>query len=122
VDDEAMILRLAASILERYGYTVLTAPSGRFALDLFRRMHDRIDLLVVDMLMPEMNGVELAEGLRSIDPNCRILLSSGYTLDQDVEELMERGAFNGFLPKPYRMNQLARQIRGGLDVRVRTVA
>jgi PAS domain S-box-containing protein len=122
VDDETMILRLGASILERYGYTALTATSGRAALDLFRARRDEIGLVVVDMVMPEMNGAELAERLLEIDAQCRVLLSSGYTLDQSAEILLADGSFIGFLPKPYRMGQLARHVRHALDAPVKAVS
>lgn len=115
VDDETMILKLGASLLERYGYRVLTATSGQVALDLFRSHRDRIDLVVLDMIMPGMNGAELATRLSEISPGTRILLSSGYALDHGAEELLTNGTFLGFLAKPYRMSQLARKVRHALD-------
>jgi CheY-like chemotaxis protein len=120
VDDEPVILRLGASILERYGYTVLTAPSGRAALNLVEAHAGTIDLIVLDMVMPEMNGAELARALRARDPHCRILFSSGYTLDQDAESILKASGMLGFLPKPYRMSQLVHHVRHALDAPVPT--
>lgn len=118
VDDEPVILRLGASILERYGYTVLTAPSGKAALNLYQQQRGRIDLVVLDMVMPEMNGAELARHLREIASDCKILLSSGYAIDQGAEEIFKTGGLVGFLPKPYRMSQLVHHVRRALDTPV----
>ena len=74
------------------------------------------------MVMPKMNGAELAERLLDIDAGCRVLLSSGYTLDQSAEILLADGSFIGFLPKPYRMGQLARHVRHALDTPVKAVS
>ena len=79
-----------------------------------------VDLVVLDMVMPHMNGADLAERLREIDPNCRILLSSGYTLDRDAEALLQAGGFIGFLPKHFRMGQLVRHVRRALDMPIPT--
>jgi PAS domain S-box-containing protein len=115
VDDEPVILRLGSSVLERYGYTVLTALGGAEALQIQQDHLKRIDLIVLDMIMPEMNGAELARHLREADPQCRLLLSSGYTMERDAEELIQTEGLIGFLPKPYRMSQLVQHVRRALD-------
>ncbi|MBN1475877.1 PAS domain S-box protein [Candidatus Sumerlaeota bacterium] len=115
VDDEPVILRLGSSVLERYGYTVLTALTGAEALQIQHDHPGRIDLIILDMIMPHMNGAELARRLREADPHCRLLLSSGYTMQRDAEELVQTGGMIGFLPKPYRMSQLIHHVRKALD-------
>jgi len=109
VDDEDGVRMVAARMLEQLGYHVLLAPSGSRALEIYPREQDRIDLVILDMLMPGMGGVETFQKLKGVDPKVRVLLSSGYSLDGEAQQVMAAGA-RGFIQKPYRLAALSRQV------------
>jgi signal transduction histidine kinase len=111
VDDEDGIRLVAGRILEQLGYQVLSAEGGLQALEIYRRERDRIDLVILDMLMPGMGGAETFQKLRGLDPGVRVLLSSGYSLDGEAQEVMAAGA-RGFIQKPYRLAVLSRKVAG----------
>ena len=114
VDDEEMILEVAQQMLVTLGYTVLTAGGGTQALDVFRKNHERIDMVVLDMIMPQMSGGKVFALIREIDPQARILLSSGYSIDGQAMEIMCQGC-RGFIQKPFSIEGLALKIREVLD-------
>ena len=109
VDDEEILRKLATEILEMCGYTVLTAANGEEAVKLFRAFSGQIDLVLLDMMMPVMSGREAFLKLREINPQARILLSSGFRSDARVQELLV-GGVNGFIDKPYTMRSLAQAV------------
>jgi CheY-like chemotaxis protein len=114
VDDEAAVVSLAALMLERYGYEVMTAPSGAEALHLFEVWPDLdVDLVMVDIVMPEMNGVELAERLRLIRPDLPVLYFSAYSYQDLLGPIFRRNL--PYLPKPFTSAQLTKKIREVLD-------
>ncbi len=113
VDDEPMIRELGRSILERQGYRVLQAEDGAVALDIFQQRTGEIDLVVLDLTMPNLSGREAFRRLREIDPNAGVLLSSGYSTDEF--EPGELDGVLGFIPKPYRIDELAAAVRAALD-------
>ena len=109
-EDERAVRRVVRDALTRLGYTVLTAEDGPTALEVAARHDGPIDLLLTDVVMPGMNGAELARRMREARPDIRVLYASGYTDDAIVHEgvLME-GLF--FLPKPFTPSQLAQRVR-----------
>jgi len=109
IDDEKMILDVGCELLEELGYTVLSALSGREALDIFRKNSDKIDLIIMDMIMPGMGGGETFDRIRNINPNVKVLLSSGYSVNGQATKILRRGC-NGFIQKPFNLNQLAEKI------------
>ena len=109
IDDEKMILDVGCELLEELGYTVLSALSGREALDLFQKNSNKIDLVIMDMIMPGMGGGETFDRLRNINPNVKVLLSSGYSVDGQATKILRRGC-DGFIQKPFNLNQLAEKI------------
>ncbi|MBU0991653.1 MAG: response regulator [Proteobacteria bacterium] len=109
IDDEENIINVTREMLESMGYTVMTAKSGNEGIDVFRRNSERIDVLILDMIMPGMSGGETMEHIKNIDPNARILLSSGYGREGAAEEIMARGC-DGFIQKPYDLEKLSRKI------------
>jgi two-component system, cell cycle sensor histidine kinase and response regulator CckA len=109
VDDEDGVRMVAGRILEQLGYQVLSAESGLRALEIYRQKRDRIDLVILDMLMPAMGGPETFQELKAIDPGVRVLLSSGYSLDGEAQEVMAAGA-RGFIQKPYRLAMLSHKV------------
>ncbi|GAB4362671.1 MAG: hypothetical protein Kow00128_02620 [Deltaproteobacteria bacterium] len=113
-DDEEMIRDLGRQILEMQGYTVITAADGQEAIDRYIRDRSRIDLVLLDMTMPHLSGVEVMERIRELDPGAKILLSSGYRADAgDAERKVSKAS--AFLPKPYRPDLLAKTVREVLD-------
>ncbi len=114
VDDEEMIRDLGKQILTMEGYTVITAEDGLEAVDLFLAGRGTIDLVLLDLTMPRMSGLEVMERIRKVDSQVKVVLSSGYR----AEEAHDRERFSGasaFLSKPYRMDVLSRTIRDVLD-------
>ena len=105
VDDEPLVRRLARKILESTGYRVELAEDGQAALDIYQRHRDEIDLVILDLVMPRMNGAECYQQLKRLNPNIRVLLASGYRLNTDVGGLLSSGAV-GFVQKPYDRRSL----------------
>ena len=116
VDDETMLLEVGSELLEMVGYQVQSADSGQKAIDIFQRDKDEIDLVLFDMIMPGMNGGELFDKLMEIRPDVKTILSSGYSIDGQAQEIMERGC-NGFIQKPFDLKSLSRKIRDILEGR-----
>jgi CheY-like chemotaxis protein len=110
VDDEPMITEVGQAILIALGYRVLVAASGQEALDTYSANQEQIALLIIDMIMPHMGGGELFDRLKSINPAAKVLLSSGYSIDGQAREILERGC-QGFIQKPFSISQLSVKIR-----------
>jgi PAS domain S-box-containing protein len=109
IDDEKMILDVGRELLEELGYTVLSALSGREALDIFQKNSNKIDLVIMDMIMPGMGGGETFDRLKAINPNIKVLLSSGYSVNGQASKILHRGC-DGFIQKPFNLNKLAEKI------------
>jgi two-component system cell cycle sensor histidine kinase/response regulator CckA len=114
VDDEDMILDVGQKMLEAMGYKVLLARGGREAVEVYGKHKEEIDLVVLDMIMPDVGGGEAYDVMKENDPNVKVLLSSGYSMDGQATEILERGC-NGFIQKPFNMNELSGKIREILD-------
>ena len=114
VDDEEMILNVGEKVLSSMGYTVLRALSGEKAIELYQEQGDAIDLVILDMIMPGIGGGETFDRLRTIDPHARVLLSSGYSVDGQATEILQRGC-NGFIQKPFDIKKLSQKIRTILE-------
>ncbi len=100
VDDEPYILRSSQRLLKAMGYPVLTAKGGREAIEVFKRSTKAVDLVILDMTMPDMSGTDTFEALRAIDPEIKVLLCSGYSSDGEAGEILRRGC-SGFIQKPF---------------------
>jgi two-component system cell cycle sensor histidine kinase/response regulator CckA len=110
VEDEEMLLEIETSMLENSGYTVLAVPSGELAEAMLRKHLSEIDLLVTDVIMPEINGMELAVKLQAICPKLKVLFMSGYPADVlDRQANIKEGAH--FLQKPFSMQALTSKVR-----------
>lgn len=114
VDDETMLLEVGSELLEMVGYQIQSASSGQKAIDIFQRDKEKIDLVLFDMIMPGMNGGELFDKLKEIRPDVKTILSSGYSIDGQAQEIMERGC-NGFIQKPFDLKSLSRKIMDVLE-------
>ncbi len=105
VDDEDIIIEVGGQMLEKLGYEVLTAGTGQEAVGTYRTMGSRVDAVILDLIMPDMGGGETFDRLREIDPDVRVLLSSGYSIDGEASEILDRGC-KGFIQKPFRLSEL----------------
>jgi two-component system cell cycle sensor histidine kinase/response regulator CckA len=114
VDDERMILDVTREMLEGLGYRVLVAQGGTDAMDIYRADHGKIDLVILDMIMPGMGGGELLDRMKAVNADVRIILSSGYSLNGEARTIMARGA-RLFLQKPFRLDNLSQKIREALE-------
>jgi len=114
VDDEDMIIDVGQEILKALGYKVLLARSGKEAIELYKANKDKIDMVILDMIMPDMGGGDTYERMKKINPDINTLLSSGYIINGQVDEILEVGC-NGFIQKPFNMRQLSQKIREILD-------
>ncbi len=110
VDDEEVVRLTCADMLRHLGYEVLVAASGEEALALYRTEGPRISLAIVDMIMPGMGGDATLAELRRIDPEVRVLLASGYSIERQASRALAQGS-NGFLQKPFTMAELASKVR-----------
>jgi len=106
VDDEEMIIEVAKIMLQRLGYKVITATCGKEALRIYKEKMDEIKLVILDMIMPEMGGKKVYEHLKEINPDVKVLLSSGYSLNGEAQKILEEGC-NGFIQKPYNITEMS---------------
>lgn len=114
VDDEEIIRGLCSSVLSRHGYRVLPAVDGRDALQIYAQREREIDLVVLDLSMPNLSGLETLERLRAFRPDVRVILSSGYSLDP-AHDMLRQPCVAGFIAKPYQPLDLVRMVRQALD-------
>jgi PAS domain S-box-containing protein len=114
VDDEEAIREVGVEILEALGYAPVAAGTGDQALDILRAHSGGIDLAIVDLVMPGMNGAALCDKLREMHPGIKLLLSSGYSLDGEMSSILERGC-HGFIQKPFALRELSHKLRQILD-------
>jgi two-component system cell cycle sensor histidine kinase/response regulator CckA len=106
VDDEKIIIDVTQRLLKKLGYKVLIAENGKMALQLYEKHKDEINLVILDMTMPEMSGKDTFLSLKAIDPKVKVVLSSGYSLNQQVTEVMEQGCL-AFIQKPFDIVDLS---------------
>lgn len=114
VDDDDMVIYVGVKMLEKIGYKVMKARTGKEAIEIYRENQKKIDLVILDMIMPEMGGGEVYDFLKSMNPRIKVLLSSGYSLKGEAKGILERGC-NGFIQKPINMKDLSLKIRKILD-------
>jgi nitrogen-specific signal transduction histidine kinase len=114
VDDEEMILEIGKDMLEKLGYRIIVAKNGMQALEIYEREQNEIDMVILDMIMPDMSGSETYGRLKKINPAIRTLLSSGYSLDGKAQAILNSGC-NGFIQKPFNLTNLSQKVRKILD-------
>jgi signal transduction histidine kinase/CheY-like chemotaxis protein len=113
-EDEEVIREMAQIGLESKGYRVLSAPDGAAALSTYRDHQTEIDLVIADMVMPRMSGPELFSRIKEINPDVRVVVSSGYSHDQEGQRMLRHGCL-GYLQKPYNIESLNHLVRSVLD-------
>lgn len=114
VDDEAVIVDVMQEVLETLGYRVICARSGKEALAQYQATQEKISLVILDMIMPDLGGGETFDQLKAMDPEVKVILSSGYSLIGQAKQIMARGC-NGFIQKPFRIQEVSQKIREVLD-------
>ncbi|MBW1783173.1 MAG: response regulator, partial [Deltaproteobacteria bacterium] len=114
VDDEEMIIDVTKELLKRLGYNVLTAGNGKEAIEIYEEKKERIDIVVLDMIMPDMSGGDTFDRMKEIDPDVKVLLSSGYSINDHAKGILDRGC-HGFVQKPFKLHELSQKLRKILD-------
>ncbi|MCP4110203.1 MAG: response regulator [Desulfobacteraceae bacterium] len=114
VDDEYTITDVGKKMMDLLGYNVLTAANGHEAIEVYKKNQEKISLVILDMVMPDMGGGETFDVLKEISNDIKVLLSSGYSLDGEVSLILERGC-NGFIQKPFNLEKLSGKIREIID-------
>jgi len=115
VDDEEVVRSIAAAMLQRLGFSVVTAEHGAEAVEVFLARHDEIDCVLLDSRMPHMGGEEAFDRLREIRGDVPVVLCSGFTEEGVVEQMLAKG-LAGFLQKPYDLRALEKQLRAIEDL------
>jgi two-component system, cell cycle sensor histidine kinase and response regulator CckA len=105
IDDEEIAMNVGTQILEHLEYQVIQARGGQEALERLKKNSDAIDIVIIDMVMPEMSGIEAFERIRADFPHVKILMASGHILDAEARRLLEHGA-DGFIKKPYTVQEM----------------
>ncbi len=114
IDDEERILEAGIHMLELLGYNLIVCKNGDEAVKIYSEYKDDIDMVILDMIMPGMDGGEVFDRLKVIHPDVKVLLSSGYSINGNASKILERGC-NGFIQKPFTMEQLSTRVREILD-------
>jgi CheY-like chemotaxis protein len=114
IDDEELIIEVGRELLEELGYTVFLARSGKEAIETYKKNKDEIDMVLLDMIMPEMDGGETYNRLKEINSDIKVLLSSGYSINGQAKTILPKG-WNGFIQKPFDMKKLSQKLREILD-------
>jgi two-component system, cell cycle sensor histidine kinase and response regulator CckA len=114
VDDEDMILDVGRDMIESLGYEVLIAGNGKEAVEIYEKNMEKLNMVILDIIMPLMDGSETYDKLKEINPDIKVLLSSGYGINGQATEIMDRGC-NGFIQKPFNISTLSKKIRDVLE-------
>jgi two-component system cell cycle sensor histidine kinase/response regulator CckA len=110
VDDEDATRQVAQDMLKALGYKILPAKSGKDAVEMYGKHKDMIDLIILDMVMPDMGGSKTFDQLKKINADAKVLLASGYSINGEASKIVKRGC-NGFLQKPFTIKELSESIR-----------
>ena len=113
IDDEEAVLTVSKNMLSGLGYHVLTAHNGRKALEIYTKKSQTIDLVMLDMIMPEMSGGDTFDHLIVLNPDVKVILCSGYSMNSQASQIIERGC-RYFLQKPFSMHALSQKVREAL--------
>ena len=114
VDDERTVLEVNNEILASLGYNILIAGNGPDALSLYLENIERIQLVILDLIMPGMSGSETFDRLKQVNSEIKVLLSSGYGMNKNVQQILDRGC-RGFIQKPFNIGDLSKKLREVLN-------
>lgn len=109
VDDEDIVIESVGCMIEHLGYQLITARSGKEAIQIYDTHGSNIDLVILDMIMPNMNGSETFDRLKAADPNIQIILSTGYSADGQANDILKRGC-RGLITKPFTLGELSEKL------------
>jgi len=109
-DDEDLVLDVAVGYLKKLGYGALTAGNGFEAVEVYKKNSDKIKLVILDLIMPHMGGGQAYNSIKQVNPEVKVLLSSGYSINGQAQEILDRGC-DGFIQKPFGMPELASKIK-----------
>ncbi|MDX9869707.1 MAG: response regulator, partial [Candidatus Cloacimonadales bacterium] len=109
VDDELFVRKMAREMLETCGYYVMTANNGNECLDIYKSQSHKIDLIILDMIMPQKSGKDTFIELKAFDENVKVLLTSGFKQDERIKNITNMG-IKGFIQKPYTLEQLSKTV------------
>jgi two-component system, cell cycle sensor histidine kinase and response regulator CckA len=116
VDDEQVITEVTGAMIQGLGYRVIIARSGEEAVEIYRANQDQINLVIMDMIMPGSGGGTAIDRIRTMTPEIKIILSSGYSLNGEAKDIMNRGGAQAFLQKPFSFGVLSQKIREVLEM------
>ncbi len=114
VDDEEIIIDVGKDLLENLGHKVFVADSGEHAIEILAELGEKINLVILDLVMPGLDGSKTFDRIRELLPDMPVLLSSGYPSNGQADEVLRKGC-NGFIQKPFNLSELSLQIRKILD-------
>ncbi|MCK4980366.1 MAG: response regulator, partial [Candidatus Delongbacteria bacterium] len=114
IDDEKMVLDTTSEVIKNLNYLPILAMSGVDGLDIFEKKHEQISMVILDMIMPKMDGEEIFRKLKNIDPEVKVLISSGYSITSKIRNIFENGG-KGFIQKPFNIVDLSAKIKTILD-------
>ena len=109
VDDEELVLDVEVTLLQRVGYNTLIANNSGEACQVFKDKYEQIDLVILDMIMPDENGATTYKRLKKINPDVKVLISTGYVKDGNVEEILNDSQ-NALITKPFKLGEFANKI------------
>lgn len=114
IDDEDTIIEVAKEMLQNLKYEVITANGGKNGIKIFKKNHDKIDLIILDIIMPDINGPNVYSSIIKINPDAKVLVSSGFSINKEAKLMIEKGC-KGFIQKPFDIFQLSNKIREIID-------
>ena len=114
IEDEETVLNLAKEVLDNYGYNILTAFDGRQGLDIYTKHKDSIDLVLLDLMMPEMSGRMVFKEMLQINPAVKVIISSGQSGEDTSQGIFSKA--KAIVSKPYKVSELAQTVRTVLDL------
>ncbi len=111
IDDEDLVLDVGSLMVKKVGYNVIRARSGNDGVKIYEENKDEIDLVILDMVMPDGGGDKTFDQIKEINPDAKVLLASGYSIDSQAQDILDRGC-NGFIQKPFNIRNLSAKING----------
>lgn len=115
VDDESFVLEVASNMLKKLGYEVITCNDGQKAIKYYKSCYNNVDVVIIDMIMPKLNGQQVLLELKKINPRVKAIIASGYSMDDSIKQVLNNGAL-GFIQKPFKMNELSSIIAQALSI------
>jgi CheY-like chemotaxis protein len=109
IDDQETVREVCSAMLSTLGYRVSTAADGRDGVECYRRFGRDVDLVIIDMIMPNLGGRECFREIKTMNPDVRAILSTGFSIDGAVQEILDDG-IAGFIQKPYRLEELSKVV------------